>query len=248
MSSLSSVWSYTDPTRLDSGLRAAVAARARTITVMRADTGDRDIAAAQRRATLERGLTLEYLSLGWNFLETFVGIAAGVAAGSVALLGFGLDSVAEASSAAVLVWRLKTEHSERRSAEEAERRAIRLVALAFFALAAYVGGRAVFDLVTGARPEESTVGIVLALVSLLVMPLLALLKRRAARELNSRSLQADARQTSLCTYISAFLLAGLAANSWLGWWWADPVAAIAIALLAAREGRELWLTEDFCCA
>lgn len=215
---------------------------------MHADPGTPSVALRERRASLERGLALEYLSLGWNFLETFVGIAAGLAAGSVALLGFGLDSVVEASSAAVLIWRLKTEHSRNRTAEEAERRAIRLVAVAFFALAAYVGGRAVYDLIVQARPEESMVGIVLAAVSLVVMPVLAWLKRRAARDLDSRALQADARQTSLCTYISAFLLAGLAANSWLGWWWADPVAALAIALLAVREGRELWLTEDFCCA
>ena len=214
---------------------------------MKADAGTPNAVAGERRASLERGLVLEYLSLGWNLLETVVGIAAGLAAGSVALLGFGLDSVVEASSAGVLVWRLKVEHSRRRTAEEAERRAIRLVALAFFALAAYVGGRAIYDLVTQARPEESVVGIVLAAVSLAVMPLLAWLKRGAARALDSRALQADARQTSLCTYMSAFLLAGLAANSWLGWWWADPVAALAIALLAAREGRELWVTEDFCC-
>lgn len=215
---------------------------------MKADAGGQSAVVAQRRVSLERGLRLEYVSLGWNFLETFIGIAAGLAAGSVALLGFGLDSVVEASSAAVLIWRLKAEHSRKRTAEEAERRAIRLVALAFFALALYVGGRAIYDLVTEARPEESTVGLVLAAVSLVVMPVLAWLKRRASKELDSRSLQADARQTSLCTYISAFLLAGLAANSWLGWWWADPVAALAIALLAAREGRELWLTEDFCCS
>ena len=201
-----------------------------------------------RRNGLKSGLNLEYLSLSWNILETFVGLTAGIAAGSVALVGFGLDSTVEASSAAVLVWRLRTEQQGRRSAEEAERRAVRLVAVAFLALAAYVGGRAIFDLATEARPEESTVGIILAVVSLIVMPLRAWQKRKVARQLNSRSLEADAAQTTLCTYISGFLLAGLIANSLLGWWWADPLAGLAIAALAAREGRELWKTEDFCCS
>lgn len=201
-----------------------------------------------RKGGLRRGLVLEYLSLTWNILETGVGLAAGIAAGSVALIGFGLDSVVEASSATILIWRLKVEQSERHSAEDAERKAIRGVAIAFLALALYVGGRGVYDLVTGARPEESTVGIVLAVVSLIVMPLLAWRKRKVARELDSRSLEADAQQTTLCTYISAFLLIGLLANSLLGWWWADPLAGIAIALLAGREGRELWTTEDICCS
>ncbi len=202
---------------------------------------------AQRLEGLRRGVVLEYISLGWNVVETGVGIGAGIAAGSVALVGFGLDSVVEASSAAILLWRLRTEQTGRRSAEEAERKAVRAVAVAFFALAAYIGIQAVFDLVTGRRPEESVLGIVLASVSLVVMPLLAWRKRVAARAINSRSLEADARQTTLCTYISAFLLVGLVANSLLGWWWADPLAGIAIAALAAREGRELWTTEDFCC-
>lgn len=202
---------------------------------------------AQRLEGLRRGLVLEYISLGWNVVETGVGIGAGIAAGSVALVGFGLDSVVEASSATILLWRLRTEQTGRRTAEEAERKAVRAVAVAFFALAAYIGIQAVFDLVTGRRPEESVLGIVLASVSLVVMPLLAWRKRAAARALDSRSLEADARQTTLCTYISAFLLVGLVANSLLGWWWADPLAGIAIAALAAREGRELWTTEDFCC-
>ena len=200
-----------------------------------------------RARSLWRGLLLEAFSISWNVLETVVGLIAGLAAGSVALVGFALDSVVEASSATILTWRLRSETSGRRSAEEAERRAIRLVALAFFALAAYVGIRAAYDLITGARPEESPVGVVLALVSLIVMPVLAWRKRVVARELNSRALQADSKQTTLCTYLSAFLLAGLAANSLFGWWWADPVAGLAIAVVAANEGRELWKTEDICC-
>jgi divalent metal cation (Fe/Co/Zn/Cd) transporter len=205
-----------------------------------------DMPAVERGRRLGRALRLEYFSLTWNFLETFVGMAAGIAAGSVALIGFALDSIVESSSAAVLIWRLRSEGSERWDVESIERRAVRLVAVAFWALAAYVGVKAIIDLVAQNKPDESTVGIALALVSLVVMPVLAARKRAAARELDSRAMHADSSQTSLCTYISAFLLVGLAANAMLGWWWADPVAGLAIAGFAAREGHELWITEDFC--
>jgi divalent metal cation (Fe/Co/Zn/Cd) transporter len=208
------------------------------------DVGRTDSARPQQ---LKRALLLEYLSVTWNVLETVVGFVAGIAAGSIALVGFALDSVAEASSASVLIWRLRSEQKHASTAEEVERKAIRMVAVAFLGLGAYVGGRAVYDLATRAEPEESATGIVLAVVSLVVMPLLAWWKRKSARELDSRSLQADAKQTTLCTYISAFLLFGLLANSLFGWWWADPVAGLAIAVIAIREGVELWRTEDFCC-
>lgn len=200
-----------------------------------------------RRDALRHALGLEALSLSYNVLEAGVGVAAGVAAGSVALVGFGLDAVVESASAGVLIWRLGTERRGRRTAEEAERKAVRFVAVAFGVLALYVGGRAVFDLAAGTRPEESTVGIVLAALSLVVMPALARAKRAAARELDSRSLEGDSAQTMLCTYMSAVLLFGLATNSLWGWWWADPVAGLVIAALAAREARELWVTEDVCC-
>jgi divalent metal cation (Fe/Co/Zn/Cd) transporter len=199
-----------------------------------------------RAQVLTRGLRLEYFSLAWNFLETFVGMAAGIAAGSVALIGFALDSVVESSSAAILIWRLRNEGSAEWDVESIERRAVRLVAVAFWALAAYVGIKAAVDLVGHNPPEVSTVGIALAIVSLIAMPLLASRKRGAARELDSRAMHADSSQTSLCTYISAFLLVGLGANAVLGWWWADPVAGLGIAALAAKEGHELWTTEDFC--
>ena len=185
--------------------------------------------------------------MGYNVLEAVAGIALGLAAGSVALVGFGLDSVVEASSATILLWRLRTEVSGRRTAAEAEGRAIRLVSFAFFALAAYVGARSAWDLLTGARPEESIPGIVLAAASLIVMPILARAKRRLATSLDSRSLKADSMQTVLCTYLSAFLLVGLAANSLWGWWWADPAAGLAIAIIAVREGIVLWRERDICC-
>ena len=201
-------------------------------------------ALSDRRDELNRGLLLEYFTVGWNLLEAAVGLTAGLAAGSVALVGFALDSVVEASSGSVLIWRLRAERDGDRNVEQLERKALKLVSLAFFALAFYVGGRAVMDLLNQSRPEESTAGIVLAVVSLIVMPVLAHRKRRAARALGSRALEADSTQTNLCTYLSGFLLVGLAANAWLGWWWADPVAGIAIALVAANEGRELWGADD----
>ena len=189
---------------------------------------------------------MEYLGLGYNVIEAGVGLAAGAVAGSVALLGFGLDSVVEASSSVVIIWRLNAERSGRHGSEEAERRAVRMVAGAFYALAVYVALNSIWVLARGVRPDESTAGIVLATVSLVVMPWLAWRKRLVAAELSSPSMHADSKQTTLCTYLSAFLLIGLIANAWLGWWWADPVAGLAIAFFAAREGRELWKTEDFC--
>lgn len=199
-----------------------------------------------RTTVLRRGLRLEYFTIGWNLLEAVVGLAAGLAAGSVALVGFALDSVVEASSGAVLAWRLRAE-TRGANPEQVELRAVRLLAVAFFALALYVGSRAVLGFATGARPDESPPGILLALVSLVVMPVLARRKLSVARQLDSRSLGADSIQTMLCMYLSAILLAGLAANSLLGWWWADPAAALGIAGLAFREGRELWTTKDLCC-
>ena len=201
----------------------------------------------ERGHDLTRASRLEYISVAYNVVEAVAGIAFGLAAGSVALVGFGLDSVVEASSATILLWRLRTEESGRRTAAEAEGQAIRLVAFAFFALAAYVGVRSALDLATGARPEESVPGIVLAAASLIVMPVLARAKRRLADRLDSRSLRADSTQTVLCIYLSAFLLGGLLANSLWGLWWADPVAGLAIAVIAAREGVVLWRERDLCC-
>ena len=205
------------------------------------------VTAAPRALGLAHALRLELFGVGWNVVETGIGIAAGIAAGSVALLGFGLDSVVEASSGSVVLWRLISERRGSRSVEEAEERAVRLLAFAFGALAIYVAIHSTVNLVTRAHPEESMVGIVLASVSLVVMPVLAWRKKLAAKALDSRSLDADAKQTILCAYLSFFLLVGLVANAALGWWWADPVAGLAIAALAADEARELWKTKELCC-
>jgi divalent metal cation (Fe/Co/Zn/Cd) transporter len=205
-----------------------------------------DMDPAARAESIRSALSLEYFSLAWNFLETFVGLAAGLASGSVALIGFALDSVVESSSAAALIWRLRREQTGGASTEDIERRAVRIVGGAFFALGAYVGAQATIDLVTRSKPEASVLGIVLATVSVVVMPLLAVRKRRMAKIIDSRSLEADSGQTWLCSFISVFLLIGLGANAALGWWWADPVAALVIAGLAFREGRELWTTQRFC--
>jgi divalent metal cation (Fe/Co/Zn/Cd) transporter len=200
-----------------------------------------------RRTSLRKGLILEYVTVGYNLLEAAVGLALGLAAGSVALVGFALDSVVEASSGSILIWRLRTEETGTRTAEEAETKAIRLVAVAFLALALYVAARAAYDLATQSRPEESLPGIVLAVVSLVVMPMLAWRKRVIARQLHSRALQADSTQTTLCTYLSGFLLVGLVTNAQFGWWWADPIAGLAIAGFALKEGLELWTAKDLCC-
>ncbi len=201
-----------------------------------------------RRKNLTKGLNLEVFTIGWNILEAVVGMLAGVAAGSVALVGFALDSVVEASSGTILYGRLRAEAVANRSAEDLEKRAVRMVAVAFLALAFYVAGRSLFDLTRGNAAQESPVGIGLAVASLVVMPLLASRKRKVARQLDSRAMKADSTQTWLCTYLSGFLLAGLLLNAMFGWWWADPIAGLAIAGFAAKEGWELWTTEDFCCA
>jgi divalent metal cation (Fe/Co/Zn/Cd) transporter len=181
-----------------------------------------------------RGRRLEYLTIGWNALEAIVAVAAGIAASSIALVGFGLDSVIEAFAASVVIWELRGVRAER------EQRALRLIALSFFALAAYVVVQAVRDLVVGAHARQSEVGIVLAAVSLVAMVALATAKRRTGQRLGSPTLVADSAETLLCAYLSVILLAGLVLNATLGWWWADPLAAIGIAFLALREGREAW--------
>lgn len=185
------------------------------------------------RGAVRRGRRLEYLTIAWNVVEAGVSIAAGVMAGSTALIGFGVDSAIESSSGAALLWRLHDEHGERREAL-----ALRLVGIAFVLLAAYVAWEAVSALITREPPEASVPGIVIAVLSLIVMPWLARQKRNVARTIGSRALESDSRQTSLCAYLSAILLGGLLLNALLGWWWADPVAALVMVPIIANEGRE----------
>lgn len=196
-----------------------------------------------RSRWLRRAVWLEYFTVGWNVIEAVIAVAAGIMAGSIALIGFGLDSLIEVTAAAALLWRLKKElrlghgisdddHSS------IERRALLVVGITFFALALYILIEAGYNLVTDREAEESIVGIVLAAVSLAVMPVLALLKQRAARALKSSSLASDAMETWVCSYLSLVLLAGLGLNAALGWSWADPVAALAMLPLIIREGWE----------
>jgi len=191
---------------------------------------------AARAEEVRRGRTLERLTIGWNLFEGLVAVVAGAAAGSIALVGFGLDSVIEVSSGAALLWRLHADAPEKR--ERAERVSLKIVGLSFIALAAYVAFDAVKALVAGEPPEASYVGIALAASSLVVMPLLARAKRRVALRIGSRAMQADSRQTDICAYLSAILLGGLILNALLGWWWADPLAALLMTPLIAREGVE----------
>jgi divalent metal cation (Fe/Co/Zn/Cd) transporter len=186
-----------------------------------------------------RGLLLEYLTIGWNVVEAAVAIGAGLAASSIALVGFGFDSMIEVAAAAVVVWQFRSELAGGVD-EERQERALKMIAVTFFVLAAYVSFEAVRTLAIRDLPDTSTVGIVLAAVSLVVMPMLAWFKRRTALRMGSQTLLADSAETFLCAWLSAILLGGLVLNSTLGWWWADPVAALGIAYLAVREGLEAW--------
>ncbi|MDQ3036752.1 MAG: cation transporter [Myxococcota bacterium] len=206
-------------------------------------------APAARQRALRRGLRLEYLTVGWNVVEGVVAVWAALAAGSIALLGFGIDSFVESASGLVLIWRLRAEARGglgQRAIESIEHRARRFVGASLFALAAWVAFDAGSALWGGERPEPSIVGIVLTSVSIAVMLWLARAKRRAAVELGSQALEADAFQTTACVYLSLAALAGILLNAVLGWWWADPVAALVIAALVLREGREAWQGRDCC--
>ncbi|MER6974496.1 cation diffusion facilitator family transporter [Nocardioides sp. NPDC057767] len=189
-----------------------------------------------------RAQLLAAASVSYNVVEAVIAITAGLVAGSIALVGFGLDSIVEVSSGLIILWQFR-----HRLPEARERQALRLMALSFFALAGYVTFESVRSLTTGHNPEASPVGIGLAIASLAIMPFLSWAQRRTGRALGSNAVVADSTQTLLCTYLSAVLLAGLVLNATLGWSWADPIAGLIIAAVAIREGLEAWRGEGCAC-
>lgn len=189
-----------------------------------------------RRATLHRRIRfIVAFTIAYNVIEAAVAIAAGSAASSAALIGFGLDSTIEVLSAAAVAWQFT-----RRDPERWEKPTLRVIAVAFFALAGYVVVASTSSLISGERPEHSTVGLVLTAISVIVMPLVSFAERRAGLEVGSVTAVSDSKQTLICTYLSVAVLVGLALNSLLGWWWADAVAGFVIAVFAVREGLEAW--------
>lgn len=201
------------------------------------------LATPARAAILKRRIrVIVAITITWNIIEAVIALIAGGAASSAALVGFGLDSIVEVLSAAAVAWQFAAPDPARR-----EKTALRIIAISFFALATYVSVDAVLSLTGVREAEHSTVGIVLAALSLAVMPFLSLIERRTGRELGSASAVADSKQTLICSYLSAALLAGLLLNSMLGWAWADSAAALIIAVVAVREGVEAW-RGDACCA
>ena len=196
-----------------------------------------ETAALDRKAVVVRGRKLEYFTIGWNALEGLVAVVAGAIAGSISLVGFGIDSFIEVTSGSVLLWRMSVDAEVHRR-ELNERRALRIVGVCFLLLAAYIAYESALDLWSRRAPEHSIPGIVLACVSLIVMPLLSRAKRKVGRALDSAAMHADAKQTEFCTYLSAILLAGLLLNTLFGLWWADPVAAFIMVPIIAKEGIE----------
>jgi divalent metal cation (Fe/Co/Zn/Cd) transporter len=203
-------------------------------------------AVMDRAAAVRRGSRLEWVTIAYNSLEALVAVLAGWIAGSIALLGFGFDSVIEVTSGAALLWRLRADLDPARR-HRAERVSLRIVGICFLLLAAYVTYESLEVLLRGAAPERSVAGIVLAAVSVVVMPLLARAKRQVAARIESRAMRADARQTDFCMYLSAILLAGLGLNAALGWWWADPAAALIMVPIIAREGWSAFGGSDCRC-
>lgn len=200
---------------------------------------------AGRDAMVQRGRRLEYFTIVWNCLEGIVAVLAGAFAGSISLVGFGVDSFIEVTSGAALLWRLSLDAQAHRR-ERIEKLTLRIVGVCFLALAAYVGYEALSTLAGKRAPEHSLPGIILACVSLIVMPVLSRAKQRAAASLKSAALHADAKQTAFCTYLSAILLGGLLLNATLNWWWADPAAALVMVPIIAKEGVD-GLRGDACC-
>lgn len=199
----------------------------------------------RRRELVRRGRMLSYLTLGYNVLEGIASLALGWLAGSVALVGFGFDSLIEVTSSLAALWRLRADLDVTRR-EKVERMSLRIIGFCFVGLAVYILGDAGHALLTREAPTKSVPGIVVTALSIVIMPLLARAKRTVATSLGSRALQADATQTALCMYLSAIVLGGLALNALIGWWWADPIAAIAMTPFIAREGIRGLRAEDSC--
>jgi divalent metal cation (Fe/Co/Zn/Cd) transporter len=200
-----------------------------------------------RASIAHRGQNLEYFSIGWNVVEGLVAVIAGLIAGSISLVGFGIDSFIEVTSASVLLWRMSVDADIARR-ERNERLSLKIVGSCFLALSAYIGYESVADLVRSQAPEHSLPGIVLACVSLLVMPVLSRAKRKVGSALGSAAMHADAKQTDFCAYLSAILLVGLLLNALFGLWWADPVAALVMVPIIAKEGLEGLRGEHCQCA
>lgn len=198
---------------------------------------------------LQNGRRLEYLTVGWNVVEGVVSVVAAVSAGSVALLGFGIDSFVETTSGLIILWRLGAERHARdhEAIERLDRLASKLVALSLFLLAVYIAYDAVVALVGNQRPQPTIPGIVITAISLVVMRWLARAKRRTAGALASRALESDAAQTTACFWLSVITLSGIGLNATLGWWWADPVAALGMTYFLVREGRDAWRSEPCSC-
>ncbi|MDX2180581.1 MAG: cation transporter [Bryobacteraceae bacterium] len=194
----------------------------------------------EQAVQIRRGLRLEYLTLGYNCIEAIVALGSGAASGSVALIGFGIDSLIEMSSGSVMLWRLNSGASNERLAQK-------LVGASFFGLALYVFYESVEALFQQARPEVSWPGIALATLSAVIMPFIARAKRSVGRNISSAAMVADSKQTQLCAYLSMILLGGLALNALFGWWWADPVAALAMVPIVVREGVSAWKGEGCGC-
>ena len=199
-----------------------------------------------RAAAVQTGVNLEYFTVAWNLLEAIVALACGALASSIALIGFGLDSLIEVSSGGILLWRLRSDHDDSRRGAVDER-ALKLVGVSLLALATYVAADSVVSLVRREAPEKSLPGIGLAVASLIAMPLLARRKKRVARAIASPAFEADSRQTDICAYLSAILLLGLLLNAAFGWWWADPAAGVVMVPLIAYEGTQAWRGKT-CCA
>jgi divalent metal cation (Fe/Co/Zn/Cd) transporter len=196
-----------------------------------------ETAMVERPAVVRHGRRLEYFTIAWNALEGLVAVVAGAMAGSISLVGFGIDSFIEVTSGSVLLWRMSVDAEVQRR-ELNERRALKIVGVCFLLLAVYIAYESVLDLWSRRAPEHSVPGIALACVSLVVMPLLSRAKRKVGRALGSAAMHADAKQTEFCTYLSAILLTGLLLNALFGLWWADPVAALIMTPIIAKEGIE----------